>query len=42
MASKVQIGAVIGVEGAREYKAQLAECTAATKNLASQTKLRLF
>ena len=39
MASKVQIGAVIGVEGAREYKAQLAECTAATKNLASQTKL---
>lgn len=35
----VKIGAVIGVEGAKEYKAQLDACTAATKNLASQTKL---
>ena len=37
--AKVQIGAVIGVEGAKQYKAQLDACTAATKNLASQTKL---
>lgn len=37
--AKYQIGAVIGVDGAKQYKAQLDACTAATKNLASQTKL---
>lgn len=39
MATKTQIGAVIGVEGAKEYQAQIKACATATKNLASQTKL---
>lgn len=37
--AKSQIGAIIGVEGALEYKRQLNDCVVATKNLASATKL---
>lgn len=37
--AKSQIGAIIGVEGASEYRRQINECVVATKNLASATKL---
>lgn len=37
--AKTQIGAIIGVEGAAEYKRQINECVVATRNLASVTKL---
>ena len=37
--AKTQIGAIIGVEGAAEYKRQINDCVVATRNLASATKL---
>lgn len=37
--AKSQIGAIIGVEGAAEYRRQINDCVVATKNLASATKL---
>ena len=37
--AKSQIGAIIGVEGAAEYRRQINDCVIATKNLASATKL---